>query len=186
MTLQIAWTGTIPSTQRPNVVPRFPTLHQQRFMAYQAIIHGARGLAFFGGQYTQVARPRDADAGWNWTFWNLVLKPLFEELTHGAVQPLLTAPTHPHPVTTTATGIELTTRHAANYLYVVAARTTPAPPSKIHFTGLPTRNNGSPLTGGEVLVEYVQGAFRTIAVSNGGFTDWFGPHDARAYRFALG
>ena len=29
------------------LVPRFPTLQEQRFMAYQAIIHGARGLAFF-------------------------------------------------------------------------------------------------------------------------------------------
>jgi hypothetical protein len=36
-----------------------------------------------------------------------------------------------------------------------------------------------------VLVEYVQGAFRTVTVSNGSFTDWFGPHDVRAYRFAL-
>jgi hypothetical protein len=185
MTLQVAWTGTIPSTQRPDIVPRFPTLHQERFMAYEAIINGARGLAFFGGQYTQIARPRDADAGWNWTFWNLVLKPLFEELTHGAVQPLLTAPTSAHPVTTTAAGIELTTRHAGSYLYVVAVRATPAPASKIHFTGLPARNNGSPLTGGEVLVEYVGGAFRTITVGNGSFTDWFGPHDTHVYRFAL-
>jgi hypothetical protein len=185
MTLQIAWTGTIPSPKRPDTVPRFPTLHQERFMAYQAVIHGARGLAFFGGEYTQVMRPRDAAAGWNWTFWDLVLKPLFEELTHGAVQPLLTAPTYPHPVTTTVSGIELTTRHADKYLYLLAVRTTPAPASKIQFTGLPARNDGSPLTSGEVLVEYVQQTFRKVDVNNGSFTDWFGPHDARAYRFAL-
>ena len=88
-------------------------------------------------------------------------------------------------MTTSATGIELTTRRADKYLYVVAVRSTPAPASKIHFTGLPARNNGSPLTGGEVLIEYVQGAFRTVNVSSDSFTDWFGPHDARAYRFAL-
>jgi hypothetical protein len=39
--------------------------------------------------------------------------------------------------------------------------------------------------GPEVLVEYVQQAFRKVTVSNGSFSDWFGPHDARAYRFAL-
>ena len=71
-TLQIAWSGTVTSARKPNVVPRFPTLHELRFMAYQAIVAGARGLMFFGGHLTQVARPADADAGWNWTFWEQV------------------------------------------------------------------------------------------------------------------
>jgi hypothetical protein len=67
MTLQIAWSGVTPSQQWPGLVPRFPTLHEERFMAYQAIINGARGLIFFGGHLTQVMRPRDAQAGWNWS-----------------------------------------------------------------------------------------------------------------------
>ena len=45
-------------------------------MAYQAIVNGARGLTFFGGHLTQVATPADAKAGWNWTFWERVLRPL--------------------------------------------------------------------------------------------------------------
>ena len=53
MTLQIAWSGTVTSARKPNVVPRFPTLHELRFMAYQAIVCGARGLMFFGGHLTQ-------------------------------------------------------------------------------------------------------------------------------------
>jgi len=165
-------------------------------MAYQAIIHGARGLAFFGGQYTQVMRPRDAATGWNWTFWNQVLKPLCEELTLGAIQPLLTAPTTANAVTTTTSGIELTTRHAAKYLYVVAVKAATTPASRVQFNALPKRSDGSALTGGEVLAEYTQNplappvlpskqAFRTVAVSNNTFTDWFGPHDVHVYRFAL-
>lgn len=196
MTLQIAWTGTIPSQQRPDIVPRFPTLQEQRFMAYQAIVHGARGLAFFGGQYTQVMRPRDAATGWNWTFWNQVLRPLCEELTLGAIQPLLTAPTTANAVTTTTSGIELATRHAGTYVYVVAVKAATTPASRVQFHALPKRNDGSALTGGEVLAEYTQNplappvlpdkqAFRSVAVSNGSFTDWFGPHDAHLYRFAL-
>src|SRR5712691_5393454 len=81
MTLQIAWSGVTPSKQHPDVVPRFPTLQEERFMAYQAIVNGARGLVFFGGHLTQVAAPEDAAAGWNWTFWNEVLRPLTGELT---------------------------------------------------------------------------------------------------------
>ena len=76
MTLQIAWTGTTPTQQHPEVVPRFPTLHEERFMAYQAIVNGARGLNFFGGHPTQIADPADAESGWNWTFWSRVLRPL--------------------------------------------------------------------------------------------------------------
>lgn len=60
MTLQIAWSGVISTAQHPGNVPRFPTLGQERFMAYQAILNGARGLSFFGGHLTQIARPTDA------------------------------------------------------------------------------------------------------------------------------
>ena len=92
MTLQIAWSGVIATEQHPANVPRFPTLSQERFMAYQAIVNGARGLAFFGGHLTQIARPADAQAGWNWTFWERVLRPLLEELTSDSVAPALVAP----------------------------------------------------------------------------------------------
>src|SRR6266536_1213630 len=40
MTLQIAWSGVLPTQDDPGRVPRFPTSHDLRFMAYQAIING--------------------------------------------------------------------------------------------------------------------------------------------------
>ena len=92
MTLQIAWSGIVPSRDRPGLVPRFPSLHDERFMAYQAIVNGARGLVFFGGHLTQVATPVDAKAGWNWTFWDRVLRPLIVELNSADVKPALVAP----------------------------------------------------------------------------------------------
>ena len=58
-------------------------------MAYQAIVNGARGLNFFGGHLTQVATPADAAAGWNWTFWEEVLRPLVRELSSDAIAPAL-------------------------------------------------------------------------------------------------
>ncbi|HUQ22552.1 MAG TPA: hypothetical protein VM049_06000 [Gaiellaceae bacterium] len=194
ITLQIAWSGTVPSAAKPNVVPRFPTAHELRFMAYHAIVCGARGLAFFGGHLTQTARPADAEAGWNWTFWDLALKPLLEELSSTAVAPALVALGGPR-VATTAKDVELVTRRDGRFLYLIAARRSGAT-SRVGFTGLPLKLDGSPIRGGQVLFEYVQeplpppiGAgrqvFRSVAVADGGFRDWFGPHDVHVYRFGL-
>lgn len=193
-TLQIAWSGTVVSARKPNVVPRFPTLHDLRFMAYQAIICGARGLMFFGGHLTQNSRPVDARAGWNWTFWEQALRPLLEELSSTAVAPALVAGDGPR-VASTAKDIDLATRRDGRFLYLLAARRGGAT-SRVGFTGLPRKLDGSALTGGQVLFEYVQeplpppiGAgrqtFRSVSVANGGFRDWFGPHDVHVYRFRL-
>ncbi len=195
MTLQIAWTGTTPTQQHPDIVPRFPTLHEERFMAYQAIVNGARGLNFFGGHLIQIADPADAQAGWNWTFWSRVLRPLLAELGSGALAPALVAPKAKAVVTASAKDVELVGRRSASDLYVIAVRRGGAT-SNVRFTGLPDRLNGTPVATGDVLFEYVQEPppppiqsgeqrLRPISVSGGSFSDWFGPHDARVYRFAL-
>jgi hypothetical protein len=175
MTLQVAWSGVLP----PSHVPRFPTLLEERFMAYQAIVAGARGLAFFGGHLTQVMRPADAHAGWNWTFWDTVLRPLVVELTSTAVGPALVAPASPHTIRSDAVDVALTTRQAGGFLYVIAVRRGPAT-SQVRFSGLPGSDRQ-----GEVLFEYADGAFRPVAVSGTSFRDWFGPHDAHVYRFTV-
>ena len=182
MTLQVAWSGVIPSEQHPDNVPRFPTLGQERFMAYQAIVNGARGLAFFGGHLTQIARPADVRDGWNWTFWERVLRPLFGELTSSSVAPALVAPDAPKAVKASTKDVELVTREAGDFVYVIAVRRGSGT-SKVRFSGLPRRRDGQPITGGEVLFEYVQGTFRTVRVTRNGFRDWFAQHDARVYRF---
>jgi len=184
MTLQIAWSGVIATEQHPGNVPRFPTLSQERFMAYQAILNGARGLSFFGGHLTQIARPADAQAGWNWTFWERVLRPLLEELTSSAVAPALVAPDARKTVEASTKAVELVTRQAGDFLYVIAVRRGSGA-SRVGFSGLPRRRDGRPITGGEVLFEYEQGAFRTVRVTGNRFRDWFAQHDARVYRFRL-
>lgn len=194
-TLQIAWSGTVTSKRRPNVVPRFPTLHELRFMAYQAIACGARGLMFFGGHLTQVSRPADAAAGWNWTFWEQALRPLVSELSSTAVGPALVAPDARPQVKCSAGDVDLVTRRDGRFLYVIAVRRGGAT-TRVAFTGLPRKRNGDPIRGGQVLFEYVQEpppppigagrqAFRSVSVTEGGFRDWLGPHDARVYRFAV-
>jgi hypothetical protein len=68
--------------------------------------------------------------------------------------------------------------------------------AQVDLVGLPKRLNGSAITGGEVLFEYVQNppplprlpgsqVPRRIPVVDGGFKDWFAPYDVHVYRFAL-
>jgi len=60
-----------------------PTRRPERFMAYDAILNGARGVFFFGGHAARCHRGVDAAAGWNWTFWRRVLARLVRELGPG-------------------------------------------------------------------------------------------------------
>jgi hypothetical protein len=195
MTLQIAWSGMLPRQAQPDLVPRFPNLLQERFMAYQAIVNGARGLVFFGGDLTAVMRPRDAQLGWNWTFWTLVLKPLLIELSSPTVRPALVAPTVAGPQASAA-DVEVLARDDGTFLYVIAVRRSGSLTNRVTISGLPRRRNGQPIAGGEVAFEYAQAplppptdptlqVFRRISVANDSFTDWFGPHDAHVYRFRL-
>ncbi len=192
MTLQVAWTGVLPTQPRPQVVPRFPSLHEERFMAYEAIVNGARGLVFFGGHLTDVMTPEDAASGWNWTFWRRVLRPVVFELASSDLRPALVARDAPDRIVTSprTNDVELVARRAAGHLHVIAVRRSGGV-SEVGFAGLPKQ-----LTSGEVLFEYAQSplpppiraghqAPRRIAVANGAFRDWFALHDVHVYRFAL-
>ena len=198
MTLQIAWSGVSPTKSRPDRVPRFPSLKEERFMTYQAIANGARGINYFGGHMTQLCTPQDAELGWNWSFWLQTLRPVVRELSSPELAPALVAPDASRQVTTKPRNpqIELVTRRTARFVYVIAVRRGGWPVSRISFGGLPRKNNGKPLTIGRVLFEYTQQPppppiqpgyqnHRPIAVQNGTFSDWFAPHDAHVYRFAL-
>jgi hypothetical protein len=165
-------------------------LQAERFMAYQAIVNGARGLIFFGGHLTQIATPADAAAGWNWSFWQQVLRPLVEELNSPALAPALTAPDAKLAVKASVPSVELVAREAGGFLYLIAVRRT-GTTSRVRFTGLPKH-----VTSGSVLFEYIQKplpppiepghqVFRPVAVAAGSFTDWFAPHDTHVYRFKL-
>ena len=115
MVEQIAWSGITP----PNVVV-FPTFRQSRYMAYQAIVKGARGLMFFGGNVASVLNAQDAPLGWKWTFWNDVLKRVIHEVgDHSALTKALVAPNSALPIMfsgATAPDIEFCVRESAPHL----------------------------------------------------------------------
>ncbi|MSU59921.1 MAG: hypothetical protein EXS35_17430 [Pedosphaera sp.] len=171
---QIAWSGVTP----PGKTLVFPTFRQERYMAYQAIILGARGLMYFGGNIAATLNAQDASLGWNWTFWNDVLKPVVLEI--GDQSPLagaLVASNSTLPVTmsgTVAPDLEFCVREVPGFIYILASKREGAT-TNVTFSGLP-----SWATNGEVLYE----APRTVSATGGQFTDTFAPFDVHVYRFA--
>jgi hypothetical protein len=70
------------------------------------------------------------------------------------------------------------------------------PTVRVEFAGVPKKRNGTAVTSGEVLFEYVQEpppppfrptrqVPRTFGVTRGSFTDWLAPYDVRVYRFRI-
>lgn len=175
MVEQIAFSGTTP----PSHVLVFPTFQQERFMAYQAIVNGARGLMFFGGNVAStLTNALDAQLGWNWSFWTNTLKPLTLELaTNSPLHDGLVAAEAPGFISmsgATYPDIEFCVRESGTNLYLLATKREGATVD-VTFSGLP-----SWVSGGSVLFE----SNRTVSVAGGQFTDSFAQWDVHAYKFS--
>ncbi|MDM8006669.1 MAG: hypothetical protein QUV05_11055 [Phycisphaerae bacterium] len=168
MVLQACWSGVNPAHNPKNRL-MFPTFRQERYMLYQAIICGANSVSFFGMPVALTGR--DAELGWNWTFWRAVLKPLLAEIKPGSeLYPVLTLPDSKYPLGFTgAPQIEARWKEASVYLYILAAARE-GETVKVTFSGLQD---------GEVAVLHEN---RTLQAVDGSFTDTFAPHDVHIYR----
>jgi hypothetical protein len=171
LTLQIAWSGVLP----PKHTLRFPTFPEERFMTYQAIINGARGIVYFGGHWPESLSGEDARLGWNWGFWQRVLRPVVVEIGNKSpLAPALVAAESKMEVKVEGgEGIEWCVREAGDEVFILACKregeTVP-----VKFRGLPQK-----LREGTVLFEEP----RKVKVEGGSFTDWFGPLEVHVYRF---
>jgi hypothetical protein len=172
MTLQIAWSGV----SKPGKTLRMPTFAEERFMTYQAIINGARGLVYFGGHVPEAWSERDRGLGWNWTFWQRVLGPVIEEVgTKGPLAAALVAPESKLAVKVEgAEGVEFVVRETADAVFLLACKRE-GKTARATFSGLPTA-----LADGEVMFE----SPRRVRAEGGAFVDWFAPFDVHVYRFA--
>ena len=102
-TLQVCASGSYDSSGRFVL----PTFAQERYMLYDAILNGARSIAFYGGNNPNCWTASDSQYGWNWSFWSSVLKPLLGEIN--SLSPL--APALVNPATTqTLTANDATTQ----------------------------------------------------------------------------
>ena len=171
MVLQIAWSGVT----KPGKTLRFPTFAQERFMTYQALINGARGLIYFGGNIEKAMRPEDARLGWNWTFWRRVLRPLLEEVGNNSpLVPALVAADSKLPVRVSgADDVEFCVREVGDSIYVLACKRE-GKTVEVEFSGLPDWAGQ-----GQVVYE----SPRKVRARQGRFSDWFAPFDVHVYCF---
>lgn len=169
MVLQIGWSGATP----PKHIRVFPTFHQERYMTYQAIIKGARGLLYFGGDVA--LEGSDAELGWNWTFWNEVLRPLLREIGEGSeLHSALLAADSKLPIKVSgAPDVEFAVREVGPYAYILAAKREGSP-AEVRFS--------AGFVGGEVEVLFEN---RKLQSKGGCFADRFGANDVHVYRIRL-
>ena len=174
MVLQISWSGVL----KPGHTLRFPTFPEERFMTYEAIINGARGLIYFGGNIESSLSEADEKLGWNWTFWKRVLRPVIEEIgAKGPLYPALVAADSTQAIKVNVPKeIEFCVRENGNDLFILACKNAGAT-AKAEFTGLPAS-----ATKGEVMFE----SPRTLQAKDGKFSDWFAPFEVHVYRFHAG
>jgi hypothetical protein len=169
-TLQVCASGS----SGPNGEYVLPTRHQERFMIYDAILNGARSLAFYGGNIFRCWDETDAALGWNWTFWNTVLKGLIQEINADSpIAPALVNPESTDVLPSSDTTTQVISRGGAgDDLWVIAARHG-AGSQQVTISGLP-----STVTSGTVYTEN-----RSVEVTNGAFTDAFQRWGVHVYRF---
>ncbi len=171
-TLQICFSGSFDATG--NFV--LPTRTQERYMIYDAIINGARALNFWGGQNPRCFNSTDATQGWNWTFWNDVLKGLVLEIgPRGPLYPALLEPGSALPLATDDPTTQVTSRRVGSDIWVIAARHGPGT-ANVAIHGLPLDG----VTGSV----YTEG--RSITAIGGTTTDTFSQWAVHVYRFRYG
>jgi len=156
-----------------------PTRRQERYMIYDAIVNGARGLSFFGGDNPACWDLSDKTTGWNWTFWNSTLEPLVQEIgAHSQIGPALVNPASNRVVATGDPGTEAIRRvvrtPARTELWVIAAHDGKGAHS-VTLSGLPKNADWA-----GVYTEH-----RAVRVVDGTITDTFKPWQVHVYHFKL-
>jgi len=171
-TIQICASGSFDKTTGEFVVPTF---QQERYMAYDAILNGAKALTFYGGSNAACFSGSDAQYGWNWSFWQSVLQPLVQQLSASSkIAPALVNGAKTPRVTTGGSGIETALREGTSVddLWLIAARNGPGTRT-VTFKGLPRWVHR-----GSVYTED-----RTVTASKGSFRDRFSQWDVHVYHF---
>jgi hypothetical protein len=154
-----------------------PTRRQERYMIYDAIINGARNLAFYGGNLPRCWSDTDTAYRWNWTFWNGVLEDLIREINaNSPIAAALVNPESTKVLTTSDSTTQVIQREGENDsdLWVIAARHG-AGAETVAISGLPAT-----VTSGTV---YTEG--RSVSVAGGAFVDTFDRWDVHVYHFTV-
>ena len=147
--------------------PLYPTYEEMRFMAYNAIIHDANGILYWGTH----TMPQPSE---HWSN----LKKVVREL--GDLSEVLSSPTIENNLSleyeemgfSIDSGVEVLIKNHDGIMYILAANTSVGP-AKVTFSNLPASARSL-----EVLSEG-----RNLDVSGNSFQDAFEPYAVHVYRF---
>jgi RTX calcium-binding nonapeptide repeat (4 copies)/IPT/TIG domain len=167
-TLQICASGSV-GTGGSFVLP---TRAQERFMIYDAIINGARSLAFYGGNNPDCWNATDTQHSWSWTFWDSTLRSLISEIgASSALAPALVDPASTTVLPASDTTTEVVRRDGnSGDVWVLAARSGTGT-AAVTISGLPASAASASV--------YTEG--RSVPVANGSLTDNFAQWDVHVY-----
>ena len=148
----------------PNMI-LYPTLEQSRFMAYNAIIHGANGILYWGTSYT----PQPSQ------FWS-DLKAVTRELH--SIKDVLAARSVSLPIEksyhelghSVDAGVEVLAKRIGDALYLITANADRYP-EKVTFKGL------SGFSTAHILFED-----RNAPISSGELTEYYRPFDVHVFK----
>jgi hypothetical protein len=171
-TLQICWSWSYDANG--NVA--LPTRREERYMIYDAILNGARSLAFYGGSNPKCWNGVDSVYRWSWTFWNDVLADLIREINASSpIAPALVNPGSTRVLPTNDPTVQAISRRGAGRDLWVIAAASGAGSRSVTISGLPA-------TAGEGAV-YTEN--RSVRAVHGSLTDAFDRWDVHVYRFKL-
>jgi hypothetical protein len=153
-----------------------PSAYEERYMLYDAIINGARGVSFFGGKNPHCWNRVDRRYGWNWTFWSTALEPLIRQIgSHSALAPALADVASNHVLAANDPTTEAISRRAVTpsggQLWAIAARSGPGI-GRVTITGLPAFARSAA----------VYGEGRRVPIVDGTLTDTFRRWQVHVYR----
>jgi hypothetical protein len=158
------WTG-VQAYRKPRATARYPTPAEYRAQAYLAIIHGAKGLMWYGGSVTGGLFLDPAAGHWE------DLKALARELRD--LEPVLETHSQPPPtILPTDAPVSVTLKHVPGRRVLLSANRSL---STVEVTLIIP----DPVSG-EVIA---RGENRTIAVSEGRVHDRFAPLEVHVYEF---
>jgi hypothetical protein len=171
-TVQICPGGSTDETTGAFILPTF---QQERYMAYDAILNGAKALTFYGGANAGCFSGSDGTYGWNWAFWQSVLKPLVQQLSASSpLAPALVSSGKTPFVKAGRSDTETMVRQGTSVddLWLIAARNGPGTKT-VTFKGLPRWVHR-----GGVYTEA-----RSVAATKGSFRDRFAQWTVHVYHF---
>jgi len=166
MVLQaFAWEMLKPEAERDSTKILYPTYAQTRFMAYNAIVHGANGVIYWGANFT----PQPSDFMNNLNKVTSELSGMNDVLVSETVFPNIRKSYHELRYSVD-TGVEIRVKKFNRSLYLLTVNSDKNP-VRITFSGLKHFKNA------KVLQEN-----RVLEISKGEMTDDYKPFDVHIYQ----